>query len=81
MWCLRVKITAHTCVCLVGFASYTSPQLKDMHWACTWGLAGLPSGIPPKPLLEQTLKLGHQLSSTLPLGALQLGKGRGQAVV
>lgn len=40
-------------------------HLKDMHWARTCGPARLPPGIPPKPLLEHTLDLGHQLSSAL----------------
>lgn len=56
------------------------PHLKDKHWACAWGPARLPPAIPPEPMLEHSLNLGHQLSSGLPSGALQLGK-REQAVV
>lgn len=67
--------TLSTPVCLVGVAPYTYPIPEGHHWACTWGSAKLPPGIPPEPLLEDALNLGHQLSSGLPSGPCSWKRG------
>lgn len=71
-----MKIIAHIpCPHVFVLPHAHPPHLKDTHWACTWGPARHPPGIPPESLLEHALDLGHQLSSAQPLGPCSWERG------